>query len=143
MTGELETGVTSSATQTIPPTVTVNKTVQPLIGEEFDVSATIPQKKPVAEARNTVPLTLHLSRGGVEPSLGCYVYSIPTRAGDCHQTLLNNASEGIVDLAKHAGGLLAQRYSVPCYLSLSGEWEMDHLIPALREVQTIVESQWV
>lgn len=124
--------------------VSLNKAVDPLIGGEFQMSLTIPCQKPQKEARNTVPITLHLSKDGIDTNLGCYVYTIPSmrESTPFHQTLLNNSEEKLFDITKRMGGLISKKYSVPSYVSLSGEWELNDLIPAIREITQLIESEW-
>lgn len=128
----------------MPETLSLNRTIEPLIGSDFQLSVTMPCEKPQQEGRNTVPITLHLSRNGIDSDLGCYMYTIPSKRTESpfHQTLLNNAEEKLFDITKRMGGLISKKYNVPSYVSLSGAWELDDLIPAIREVTELIESQW-
>lgn len=125
-----------------------NTELSPRMGEPFQISATIPLEKPEPGKRNRVPITLHLSKRGVDVPLGCYVYTIPSNKLDTvapfHQTLLNNSREGLLDITKRLGGLITKKYQVPSYVSVSGDndWEMDDLVPTIQEIIQFIESKW-
>lgn len=115
--------------------------IQPIYGDEFQILISVPKQRPNDETRNKIPITVHLSKTGADTELGCYVYSIYGR-GEVYQTLLNNSEETLVDLTKKVGGLISKKYNSPSYVSMSGYWSLEDLIPTIKEVFRFIEGSW-
>lgn len=128
-------------------TKSFSESFSPAFGDQFQGAITIPIEKPSNSTRNKIPITIHLSKVGPQTSLGCYVYTIPApsqnRTTPFYQTLLNNAEETLVDMTKRVGGLITKKYNVPSYVSLSGPWELEDLIPVVKELVSTLESKWI
>ncbi|KAH3666267.1 hypothetical protein OGAPHI_004456 [Ogataea philodendri] len=127
-------------------TTNIVKSVEPSFGAPFDIVLTLSKTKPLKENINTVPITVHIS---TEPNadLGCYVYSIvdtrtPSENPQIYQTLLNNASETLVDLGKRLGQLVSKKYLVPSYVSLSGQVSMQDFMGLIQETFALIEENW-
>ncbi|KAG7699942.1 hypothetical protein KL915_000631 [Ogataea haglerorum] len=123
------------------------KTLSPPFGPSFDVVITLPSSRPLANVRNMVPITIHISTEGSNANLGCYVYSIAdtrkqTTAPQVYQTLLNNASETLVDLGKRMGQLVSKKYHLPSYVSLSGQFSHTDFVVAIQETFALMEDYW-
>lgn len=87
------------------------------------------------------PISLHISKSGTNTPLGCYIYSITNpRTNQTHQSVLNNAQETLVDMAKKIGLLVSKKYQVPTYVSVSGEWSFDELLPAVKSTVAFLDS---
>ncbi|KAG7853679.1 hypothetical protein KL941_000729 [Ogataea angusta] len=128
-------------------TQSIVKTLTPSFGPSFDAVITFPNSKPLANARNTVPITIHISTEGSNANLGCYVYSIvdtrkQTTTPQVYQTLLNNSSETLVDLGKRMGRLVSKKYHVPSYVSLSGQFSHPDFVVAIQEIIALMEDYW-
>ncbi|QPG74195.1 hypothetical protein FOA43_001519 [Brettanomyces nanus] len=113
--------------------------------EPFQVLLTIPHRRPEKNAPNVIPFTLHVSKVGGNAPLGAYVYSIvDIRASNdkVYQTLLNNATEELLDLTKKLGSLLSMKYSVPSYVSISGDISLEEFVPLSKEVFELIEKSY-
>ncbi|VEU23147.1 DEKNAAC104042 [Brettanomyces naardenensis] len=120
----------------MPFTTTLATTIVP----DFQILLTVPTNSDA----HTIPITLHVSKEGANTKLGAYVYSIvDTRRSErtVYQSLLNNSDEESVDLAKKLGTLVSRRYSVPSYVSVSGEVGIEEYLPMSREVIRVIEEQ--
>lgn len=124
-------------------TQTVTAKVDPPFGEEFQIAAILPLERPNINERNRIPITIHLSKLGINAILGCYVYTIIySKTNKIYQTLLNNSEETLVDMAKKIGNLLSKKFSVPTYVSLSGDWSLDDLIVTVKETIKFIEDSF-
>lgn len=122
-------------------TKTLADKIQPIYGDEFQILISVPKQRPNNDTRNKIPITVHLSKTGAGTELGCYVYSIYGR-GEVYQTLLNNSEETLVDLTKKVGGLISKKYNSPSYVSMSGYWSLEDLIPTIKETFSFIEGSW-
>ncbi|AWU73423.1 hypothetical protein CAS74_001224 [Pichia kudriavzevii] len=122
---------------------TVTTKVTPPFGDEFQIAATLPLEKPIFNASNRIPITIHLSKTGTNTELGCYVYTIlDKRSGRTHQTLLNNSNETLVDMTKKIGALLSKKYHVPTYVSVSGNWSLEDLLATIKSVVAFINESY-
>ncbi|KAG7883314.1 hypothetical protein KL905_004680 [Ogataea polymorpha] len=128
-------------------TQSIVKTLTPSFGPSFEVVLTLPSSRPLTNVRNTLPITIHLSTEGSNTNLGCYVYSIvdtrkQSSTPQVYQTLLNNASETLVELGKRIGQLVSKKYNVPSYVSLSGQFSHTEFIVVIQETLALMEEYW-
>lgn len=124
-------------------TQTLTAKISPVFGDEFEVAATLPHKRPSLRERNRIPISLHLSKVGNNAPLGCYVYTIvDSRTGKVYQTLLNNSEEQLVDLTRKIGGLVSKKFSVPTYISMSGDWSLEDMVTTVKEVVKFVDESF-
>ncbi len=131
-------------------TITAAKTLHPPFSSEFQAIITVPVQKPEVQKpgelnTHTVPITVHISRDGSADTLGAYIYSIAdTRDPNVgvYQTILNNATEIQVDLAKKLGTLISKKYTSPSYVSISGDIALEDFVPLTRELFRFINEQY-
>lgn len=124
-------------------TQTVTLKVNPPFGDEFQIAAILPLKRPNINERNKIPISIYLSKVGNNTILGCYVYTIiHYKSNKIYQTLLNNSEETLVDMTKKIGNLLSKKFSVPTYVNLSGDWSLDDLIVTVRETVKFIDESF-
>lgn len=124
-------------------TQTITTTLEPIIGDKFQLAAILPLQKPTRETTNDIPITLHLSKVGADTPLGCYVYSIYDKKNNAvYQTLLNNSEETLVDLTKKIGMLVSKKYGVPTYVSMSGLWSLEDLMSTVKLIVDFIEESY-
>lgn len=122
--------------------ITIERTVHPLLADDFQILATLPKEEPKPKTRNCAPMTVHIAKNPDTP-LGAYVYSIPATRDPkqpIYQTLLNNSTDELVDLTKRLGGLVSKKYSVPSYVSISGDVSLEEFVPLAKEVFATIQS---
>lgn len=114
------------------------------VPEQYQVVVSIPLTKPIKGHRNTVPIEIHLSKSATANNgLGAYVYSIIDTNDPklpVYQTLLNNAAEEPVDLAKKLGVLISKKYTVPSYVSISGDITLQDFLGVSKAVFELIET---
>lgn len=124
-------------------TQTLTAQINPVFGEGFEVAAILPLERPKSKERNRIPISLHISKVGNKTVLGCYVYTIiDAKTGKIYQTLLNNSEEHLVDMSKKIGGLVAKKFSVPTYISMSGDWSLEDLISTAKEIIKFIDESF-
>lgn len=124
-------------------TQTLTSKINPPFGSEFQLAATLPIERPDLNGKNRIPISIHLSKVGTNTELGCYVYTIiDKRTEKVYQTLLNNSEETLVDMTKKIGNLITKKFSVPSYVSLSGDWSLQDLMITVKETVKFIDESF-